>query len=168
MAHSAVGLLVFIYMEIYCYYFVREDMCLFVCLFVCGLTYSSVGLSNFCVIDCCLLYIHYWRGSYEKNPTISTRILLNVIVLFLLPKNRKRFARARKLITRECVVRLYDRKRVKFRTQHNIPVKQGSYYFFTFYLKCHIKACTDFELSQCPRGLVCACSETRLTFTGVQ
>jgi len=71
-------------------------------------------------------------GVTKKNPPISTGILLNAVILFLLSNNRKQFARARKLITRACVVRLYERKRVKFRTQHNSPVKQGLFYFITF------------------------------------
>jgi len=53
-------------------HFVRADVC--VC--VCGPTYSSVGLSNFCVIDWCLLHVHsllIWE--LRKNPPIPTGIL---------------------------------------------------------------------------------------------
>jgi hypothetical protein len=49
-----------------------------------------------------------------------------------------------------------------------VHFKQGLFYIITFLLGYHIKAYTDFELFQCPRGLVYACSKTRLTFTGVQ
>jgi hypothetical protein len=117
-----------------------------------------------------LLFVIHSLLTWEswKNPPIPTRIILYVVIFFCF-----QITGSNPHVRKTSYTYMYRHIMWKKTSQNTYGTQQSTlhrvcFILLHFYFKYRIKAYSDFELSQCPRELIWACSKTWRTFTGVR